>query len=249
MFENNLSGLSAREEKVFDVVCKEMNKYLRSMNIHFFDGEEDQILMDLWIDSFPFKRDAKGNYVYKTVREKAWEEVGGKMQEVIKEKEVRELDFTRSLVESYSVGFFVHRAKQLVINKCKYLFGEKRKFNKETGKMERQVDENGNDLFIRSKRDLSLKVNESDLNAEGEDAMTLDDIGCGISMDTDSLDMMCSLKMALNPTELRVVDKLLEGDSMNQVKKQFQANGEKLSKSFIVGFKERVGSVLREKAI
>ena len=242
MFVNNLTGLTKREKEVFDFVCIHLNRCLRRMDIRELYGEEDQILIDLWMDSFPHKLDSNGNYVMRTVREKSWETVDGKYVEVIKEKQVKELDFTKSLMEEkkpdgtylYQVGIYKWRGEQLLINKCKYLFGDNRvrKLTKD-GKVETReekdawgntrvravYEEKVNEKKV-SKRDLSKCVLESELHKDGEEPMTLDTVCGGDDGGLEDIYLKIALESSLNEVELAMVNRLLEGDSMSRVRNE-----------------------------
>lgn len=259
MFRNTLSGLSRREKEVFDQVCIHLNGCMRRMGLRHLDGEEDQILIDLWMDTFPYKVDEHGNYVMRTVREKVWKTVDGKYQEVVKEKQVRELDFSKSLVESTSVGIYKWRGEQLLINKCKYLFGDNRvrkmtsegKAATETvvdawgNERKRAVYEEELDLTKVSKRDITMKINESDLARDGEEPMTLDMVAGCVEGGYEESMLMTDLERLCDETEMVVVKKFMEGDSANRIYKDFDEAGVKFTARQMQNLKQKLAQFLR----
>lgn len=280
MFRNNLTGLSEDGKKKFDQVCIHLNGVMRDMGIKFLDGEEDQILIDLWMDTFDYKDDPTGLFgewceiggvrrciAIKTIREKisvtepvydglemkdktVIDEATGKKvtiqvevpklvggRNVVKyvEKRVREIDFSRSLIEKTSVGIYKWRGEQLLLNKIKYLFGDTRpRLKDKDGKPMTRVDVDawGNervravygeaDPSKTSKRDLGMKINECDLVRPDGEAMTLDDIGISDGSaqgDFEHALLMCALRGELSDIEMRLVERLLDGESVNQIYK------------------------------
>lgn len=259
MFRNTLSGLSKREKEVFDEVCIHLNGCMNRWGLRSLDGEEDQLLIDLWMDTFPYKLDENGNYVMRTVREKVWQTVNGKYIQVVKEKQVRELDFSKSLIESTSIGIYKWRAEQLFINKCKYLFGDHRvRQMDEKGKAKTQtvVDAWGNervravyeeevDLTKVSKRDLSKNINESDLAPEGGDPISIADIAGTVDGGYEEYIFMDGLSQVCDETEMKVCEKLLGGDSKNQVYKDFEAEGIKFTARQMENMKKKLLPILK----
>lgn len=259
MFRNTLSGLTKREKEVFDQVCMHLNGLMNKWGLRSLDGEEDQLLIDLWMDTFPYKTDENGNYVYKTVREEVWQTVNGKYTKVVKEKQVRELDFTKTLIESTSVGIYKWRAEQLFINKCKYLFGDHRvrKMNAQgVAETTTVVDAWGNERTRAvyeeevdpkkvSKRDLSKNINESDLAPEGEDPISIADIAGTVDGGYEEYMFMDALERICDETELKVCKKLLGGDSKNQVYKDFEAEGIKFTARQMENLKAKLLPILK----
>lgn len=241
MFRNTLTGLSKQEKEVFDQVCTHLNGCMTKMGIRDLDGEEDQILIDLWMDTFPYKVDKDGNNVMKTVRQEVWETVDGKFQKVIKEKQVKELDYSHSLIGSTSVGVYKWRAEQLFLNKCKYLFGDTRVRKMVGGKAVTEVvtDKWGNERKKAvyegvnenklCKRDLSLKVNESALARDSEEPMTIDDVAGGVSGEFDSMALMEDLRKICGEAEMKAIKLFMEGNSTNRVRQYFDGVGVKFS--------------------
>lgn len=259
MFRNTLTGLSKREKEVFDAVCVHLNGCMRRMGLKTLDGEEDQILMDLWLDSFPYKTDENGDYVMRTIREKVWATVDGKYVQVVKEKQVRERDFSRSLMESTSVGIYKWHGEQLFLNKVKYLYGDcrVRKMTEEGKAATRvEVDSWGNERVRAvyegevdpkkvSKRDMSLTVNESDLARDGEDPITIADVAGVDDGGYEEIVLMNSIAAVCDETEMCVVRKWLDGDSTNRIYKDFDAAGVKFSARQMEKLKAKVGAILR----
>lgn len=226
MFKNTLTGLSKREKEVFDEVCVHLNGCMRRMGLKQLDGEEDQILLDLWMDTFPYKVDEDGKVIER--------EVGGKM--------VKELDFSRSLIEQTSVGIYKWRAEQLFINKCKYLFGDRRTRKMVEGKpmtetvtdawgneRKRAVYEEEIDQSKASKRDLTMKVNESELARDGEDPITIADVAGVTEGGYEESMLMYDLSRMCDEVEMVVVRKFMDGDSANRIYKDFDESGVKFT--------------------
>lgn len=259
MFKNTLTGLSKREKEVFDQVCIHLNSCMTKMGLRDLDGEEDQILIDLWMDTFPYKTNEDGSYVTKTVRQEVWETVDGKYQKVVKEKEVRELDYSKSLIESTSVGIYKWRGEQLLLNKCKYLYGDNRVRKMIGGKAvtEVTVDKWGNerkkavyegvDETKVGKRDLSMQVTESALAREGEEPMTIDDVA-GSNRSTIECEeqlLLNDLSKVCDAEEMEVIRKFMAGDSANRIYKDFDTNGVKFSPRKMSKLKEKLAGLLR----
>lgn len=257
MFKNTLTGLTKREKEVFDQVCIHLNGCMTRMGLKSLDGEEDQILIDLWMDTFPYKIDENGDYVYKTVRSEVWDTVNGKFQKVVKEKQVKEVDYSKSLIESTSIGIYKWRAEQLFLNKCKYLFGDQRVRKMVGGKAvtEVVVDRWGNerkkavydgvDESKISKRDLSMSVNESALARDGEEPMTIDDITGGVQGDCETSMLMYDISRICDKTEMEVVRKFMGGDSANRIYNDLEAAGVKFSTRKMAKLKEKIAGLLR----
>lgn len=284
MFTNSLTGLSKREKEVFDQVCIHLNGCMRRMGLKHLDGEEDQILMDLWMDTFPYKTDADGNFVYRTVHEKVVEiepicekklkkvegkdgvvteqlvdvVVGGRKVERVVEKQVRELDYSHSLVESTSVGIYKWRGEQLLLNKCKYLFGDTRTRKMVEGKAATEVvvDAWGNarvravyeeelDPKKVAKRDFTKKVNESDLARDGEDPITIADVAGTTEGGYEEALLMYDLSRVCDELEMRVVRKFMDGDSANRIYADFEVEGVKFSARQMSKLKDKLRGVLR----
>lgn len=258
MFKNTLTGLSKREKEVFDQVCVHLNGCMRRMGLRHLDDEEDQILMDLWMDTFPYKTDAEGNYVMRTVREEVWETVDGRYQKVVKTKEVRELDFTKSLIESTSVGIYKWRGEQLLLNKCKYLFGDTRTRKMVEGKAAtevvvdawgnertRAVYEDETDPNKVAKRDFTKKVNESDLARDGEDPITIADVAGTTEGGYEEALLMYDISRVCDELEMRVVRKFMAGDSANRIYKDFEEEGVKFTARQMSKLKEKLRGILR----
>lgn len=282
MFKNTLTGLTKKEKEVFDEVCRHLNGCLQRMNIKYLDGEEDQILLDLWMDTFPYKTDENGNCVYKTVRNKVmvtepiYEKqlkmvkdesgnyveklvdvvVGGKNVEKIVEKQVREIDYSKSLIESTSVGIYKWRGEQLLINKCIYLFGDQRVQRMVDGKpvKETVVDKWGNtrqwnvydiDPNKVGKRCLALTMNESDLSNDDGDPCTIDDVAGGVEDDLDTAMLLYDISRVCDDVEMKVVKKFMAGDSANRIYEDFEKAGISFSARRMAKLKEKVAQVLR----
>lgn len=289
MFKNTLTGLSKKEREVFDAVCAHLNGCMRRMGLTQLDGEEDQILLDLWLDMYPYKVDAEGNPIYRTVREKVvevvpiyekqlknvkdketntyvqkWVDVvvGGRKVERIVEKRIRELDFTNSLVEKTSIGIYKWRAEQLFINKCKYLFGDRRTRKMVEGKAvtEEVTDAWGNkrmravfeeeiDPKKVPKRDLMMKVNESDLSKDGDDPIMISEIAGGVEGGYEEAMLFYDLSRICNETEMMAVHKFMNGDSTNQIYKDFDKDGVKFSARAMAKLKEKLAQYLRPELV
>ena len=258
MFKNTLTGLTKREKEVFDQVCLHLNGCMRRMGLKQLDGEEDQILLDLWMDTFPYKTDENGDFVYRTIKEKVWATVNGKYQEVVKEKKVRELDFSHSLIESTSVGIYKWRGEQLLINKCKYLFGDHRVRKMVEGKAvtETVTDAWGNmrkkavyeeelDLSKSSRRDISMQVNESDLTRDGEDPVTIADIAGAVDGGYEESMLLYDIGRVCDEVEMKVARKFMEGDSANRIYKDLEAEGIRFTARQMSKLKEKLAAVLR----
>lgn len=280
MFRNTLTGLSKRGKEVMDQVCAHLNGLMRKMGLKYLDGEEDQILLDLWMDTFPYKVDENGNYIMRTVRKKVVEVepivcgmkvvtrhgvkvevpniVGGRKVIKIVEERVREIDYTHSLIESTSIGIYKWRAEQLFLNKVRYLYGDKRVRAKEwdsdkskfVPKTECVMDAWGNSRKhavwddVNSakvgKRDLSMTVTESDLSRDGEDPITLADVAPSVDGGFEEALLMYDVSRVCNPVEMKVVRKFMDGDSTNQIFKDFESEGIKFSARQMSNLKEKL---------
>lgn len=286
MFKNTLTGLSKREKVVFDRVCTHLNGCLQRMGIHSLDGEEDQLLIDLWMDMYPYKKGADEQPVYKTVTRKVVDVepiykkemknvkdketgeyvmkevdvvVGGRYVEKVVEKKVREIDFSHSLVDETTDGIYLWRAEQLLINKCKYLFGDSRvpklgadgkrmtKIVKDAWGIDRKkvVFEDGVDPTKFGKRDLRLKVNESDLTRDGEETVTIADVAGEVDGGFEDSLLKISLERVCNETEMLAVRKFIEGDTTNRIFKDFDDEGIKFTARQMEKLKDKIRRVLQ----
>ena len=288
MFRNTLTGLSKRGKEVFDKVCIHLNGLMQSMGIRYLDGEEDQILIDLWMDTFPFKQDAEGNFV---VRKVPYEEVvyvpvvcgtkkairkgvevdvpnvvGGRRVVKTCYKEVRELDFSHSLLESTPIGIYLYRAEQLFLNRVRYLYGDKRVRAKVWDESKQKmvpatvtmVDAYGNvrkravwesvNVDKVSKRDLSATITESALARDGEDEVTLADIAPSVDGGFDEAMLLYDASRVCDDVEMQVVRKFLDGDSANMIFKDFDRDGVKFSARRMDKLKRKLQELFAEEA-
>ena len=269
MFRNTLTGLSKYGKEVFDRVCIHLNGLMQSMGIKYLDGEEDQILLDLWMDTFPFKQDADGNFVFRKVPYQVVEYepvvrgtkrairkgvevdvpnvVGGRKVVKTLYKEVRELDFSHSLLEETPLAIYIFRAEQLFLNRVRYLYGDKRVRAKvwdeakqkmvpatvvtvdSCGKVhKRALWESVNDGKV-SKRDLSKTITESALSRDGEDEVTIADITPSADVGLEEALLLYDASRVCDEVEMQVVRKFLDGDSTNMIFKDFDRDGIKFS--------------------
>lgn len=267
MFYNNLSGLSVDGKKKFDSVCAHLNGIMKERGLYHLDGEEDQILIDLWMDTFPYKLDSKGERIPKIIKEKISETrtvcdadgkiVGGENVMSIREKRVWELDFERSMLDSTSVGIYKWRGEQLLINKIKYLFGDRRtRMMGADGKPmnETKVDSWGNvrthavfedsiDPKKASKRNLALNINEGSLSRPDGESMTLADLGVSdpnAESEFGSALFMADLNKHLSESEIALAKRLIEGETINQLYKSDKS----LTTSMMKKFREKVAYTL-----
>lgn len=259
MFKNTLRGLTKKEKEIFDAVCMHLNGCMSRMGIRHLDGEEDQLLIDLWMDMYPYKRDEDGEVVTRTVSKQVWKTVDGVYQQVTEEKVIKELDFENSLAESTSVGIYKWRAEQLFLNKVTYLYGDKRvRKRNEDGEAYTQTitDRFGNervravfedeiDTKKVSKRDFSRNINESDLARDGEDPMTIEDVAGGVEGGYSYCDLMMSLGSVCDEVELKVVNRIIEGTPMTHIYKELAEEGINWTSRMMTKLKEKLGPVLK----
>lgn len=267
MFRNTLTGLSKRQKEVMDKVCIHLNGCMTRMGLRDLHGEEDSILIDLWMDSFPYKTDENGNVVTKVVRETTYDVVDGKYTKVVKEKVVKELDYSRSLMESTSIGIYKWRGEQLLINKVKYLFGDKRVRVKEAdangvmhNKVRVEYDAWGNarvravyeedvDYSKSSKRDYSKNINESDLSRDGEDSVSIADVAGVVDNTFEEYIFMDALERVCDDLELDICKKLLAGYSKNQVYKECESKGIKFTVNMMEKLKAKLLPILKPEMV